>query len=208
MKTKTRSLTLMAILIAVMLLMGYVPNLGFIMIGPISITLMCIPVIIATLVLGLKTGLMMGLLFAVISISKIFVMPDAFSAIVVDDFGRYGVLYMLCLLIPRILIPVTTWGMGKAMKTKKEYANLAVASLAGSLTNTAVYLILVSLTLTPLLCTFYSVDAAGTVAVIWGIVLTNGLPEAVFATLICPAIARALKKSVPPIMTARQKEIA
>ena len=110
MKTKTRSLTLMAILIAVMLLMGYVPNLGFIMIGPISITLMCIPVIIATLVLGLKTGLMMGLLFAVISISKIFVMPDAFSAIVVDDFGKYGVLYMLCLLIPRVLIPVTTWG--------------------------------------------------------------------------------------------------
>ena len=135
MKTKTRSLTLMAILIAVMLLMGYVPNLGFIMIGPISITLMCIPVIIATLVLGLKTGLMMGLLFAVISISKIFVMPDAFSAIVVDDFGKYGVLYMLCLLIPRVLIPVTTWGMGKAMKTKKEYVNLAVASLTGSLTN-------------------------------------------------------------------------
>ena len=140
MKTKTRSLTLMAILIAVMLLMGYVPNLGFIMIGPISITLMCIPVIIATLVLGLKTGLMMGLLFAVISISKIFVMPDAFSAIVVDDFGKYGVLYMLCLLIPRVLIPVTTWGMGKAMKTKKEYVNLAVASLtAVSYTHLDVY---------------------------------------------------------------------
>ena len=68
MKTKTRSLTLMAILIAIMLLMGFVPNLGFIMIGPVSITLMCIPVIVATMVLGLKTGLGMGALLSLIHI--------------------------------------------------------------------------------------------------------------------------------------------
>ena len=112
MKTKTRSLTLMAILIAIMLLMGFVPNLGFIMIGPVSITLMCIPVIVATMVLGLKTGLGMGALFAAISIVKMFTMPDAFSALVVDDFGQYGLTYIVSLIVPRLLIPLVTWGVG------------------------------------------------------------------------------------------------
>lgn len=208
MKTKTRSLTLMAILIAIMLLMGFVPNLGFIMIGPVSITLMCIPVIVATMVLGLKTGLGMGALFAAISIVKMFTMPDAFSALVVDDFGQYGLMYIVSLIVPRLLIPLVTWGVGCIMRTKKEFVNLGVASLLGSLTNTAGYLILVGLALTPLICSLYGVDAAGAVVVIWTIVLTNGLPEAIAATLICPPIIRALRKVVPRIGAAKSKEIA
>ena len=208
MKTKTRSLTLMAILIAIMLLMGFVPNLGFIMIGPVSITLMCIPVIVATMVLGLKTGLGMGALFAIISVVKMFMMPDAFSALVVDDFGQYGLLYIVALIVPRLLIPVVTWYVGKAMRTKKDYVNYGVASLAGSLTNTAGYLLLVSFALAPLVCTLYGVDAAGAAAVIWTIVLTNGLPEAIAAMLICPPIVKALKKTVSPIVTKRPKETA
>ena len=208
MKTKTRTLTLMAILIAIMLLMGFVPNLGFIMIGPVSITLMCIPVIVATMVLGLRTGLGMGALFALISVVKMFTMPDAFSALVVDDFGKYGFLYIISLVVPRLLIPLVTWGAGRAIRTKKEYVNLGVASLLGSLTNTAGYLLLVGLALTPFVCSLYGVDPAGAVIVIWTIVLTNGLPEAIAATLICPPIIRALKKVVPRIGAAKSKEIS
>ena len=207
MKTKTRSLTLTAILVAIMLIMGFVPYLGFIILGPVTITLMCIPVIVGTMVLGLRTGIGLGALFAVISIAKMFTMPDAFSALVVGDFGTYGLLYCICLIAPRLLIPVVTWFAGKAMKTKNAFANLGVASLAGSLTNTAGYLFLVSLTLTPLLCSLYNVNAAGAMAVIWTIVLTNGLPEAIAATLICPPIIKALRKTVPMIPKAKPKEI-
>ena len=206
MKTKTRSLTLMAILIAIMLMMGFVPNLGFIMIGPVSITLMCIPVIIATLVLGLRTGMGMGALFAIISVVKMFVMPDAFSAMVVDDFGSYGLLYILALTVPRLLIPVVTWYAGKWIHTKKDYVNHGLASLLGSLTNTAGYLLLVGAALTPLISALYGVPEAGASGIIWTIVLTNGLPEAVFAMIVCPPITKALKKSVRPITVPQKKE--
>ncbi len=207
MKTKTRTLTLTAILIAIMLIMGFVPYLGFIILGPVTITLMCIPVIVGTMVLGLRTGVGLGALFAVISIAKMFTMPDAFSALVVGDFGTYGLLYCVCLTLPRLLIPVVTWYIGKAMRAKKTFVNLGVASLAGSLTNTAGYLALVSLTLTPLLCSLYGVDPAGAMVVVWTIVLTNGVPEAIAAMLICPPIISALQKVVPQLKTVKRKEI-
>ena len=59
MKTKTKNLTLTAILVAVMLLFGFTP-IGYIPLGPVQVTLMCLPVIIGTLVLGLRTGFILG----------------------------------------------------------------------------------------------------------------------------------------------------
>lgn len=207
MKSKTRSLTLMAILIAVMLVMGFVPNLGYIMIGPVYITLMGIPVVVGTLVLGLRAGLGMGALFALISLVKMFAMPDMFASLVVGEFGKYGIFYMMCLVIPRLLMPLSIWGVSRAVKMKKEILNLGAASLAGSLTNTVGYLLLAGMTLGPVISVCYNVPLEGAAAVVWGIALTNGLPEAVLVTLLCPPIVRALKKTIPPIETVKQKEI-
>lgn len=207
-RRRTRALAVTAILIAIMLLMGFVPNLGFITIGPISITLMCLPVIIATLTLGLRIGFITGALFAVISISKMFLMPDAFSAMVVDQFGSYGLLYMAALIVPRLVIPVSAFVVSKLMRAKSAYLNGAVASVAGSLTNTFLYLIIVRAALLPVVCAIYSIEPAGADAFIWSVVLSNGLPEAIFAGIVCPAVVLALKKAVPSLNTKLTKENA
>ena len=64
MKT-TRELTLNALFITVVLVMSLVPNFGIIQIGLIAIQVIHIPVIIAGLVLGFKSGVLNGFVFGV-----------------------------------------------------------------------------------------------------------------------------------------------
>ena len=101
MKTKTRTLTLTAILIAVTLIFGFTP-IGYI--GTpfgIVITLMCLPVIIGTLTLGWKAGIALAALFAVTSIAKI--PSDVFGPTLL---AANPVLLMVNIIVPRLLIPL------------------------------------------------------------------------------------------------------
>ncbi len=204
MKTKTRSLALMAILIAIMLLFGFTP-IGYIPLPFAKITLMCLPVIIGTLVLGLKTGLGLSAVFILTSIVQLFMAPDAVSLIL---FESSPAVYILCLIVPRLLIPLTTHGIFRLLSQKCDKASYFVAAAVGSLTNTLLYLLMLQLFFVPALGAGLTLDAVAVTAMIWGVVLTNGLPEAAVAVIVCPLVARALKKTVPPIVAARQKEIA
>ncbi len=198
---KVRSLVLTAILIAIMLLFGFTP-IGYIPLPFVKITLMCLPVIIGTLVLGLRTGLGLSLLFILTSVIQLFAAPDAVSLLVFHNNDQNGWMYLLCLSIPRLMIPVTTWLADSLVRRKWEKASLFVASAAGSLTNTALYLALFTAFFLPILPQVLAVEASGVAAVVWGIVLTNGVPEAIVAAAACPFIVRALRKTVPEIVPA------
>ena len=56
---KTRRIVITALLVAICLLLGLTP-IGYISIGVIEITLLCIPVIIGTITEGLGVGLILG----------------------------------------------------------------------------------------------------------------------------------------------------
>lgn len=62
---KTKELTLNALFIAMTILLAVVPNLGMITVGPVSITIMHIPVIVAGLVLGFKSGVLNATVFGI-----------------------------------------------------------------------------------------------------------------------------------------------
>ena len=62
---KTKDLTLFAFFLAVELILLFTP-LGFLRIGPLSATLMHIPVIIAAVTMGLKYGIALGLIFGLL----------------------------------------------------------------------------------------------------------------------------------------------
>lgn len=51
-----------ALLAALIILLGVTP-IGLIPLGFINVTILCLPVIIGTLLLGLRTGLVLGLVF-------------------------------------------------------------------------------------------------------------------------------------------------
>lgn len=68
-------MSLYALFIAIMSILAFVPYVGFITIGPISLTIMHIPVIIFAYLCGWKHGWAFGLVFGVLSLCRSLVPP-------------------------------------------------------------------------------------------------------------------------------------
>lgn len=68
-QNKTRNLTRMALIIAIEVILAFT-NLGFIMVPPVSITIMHIPVIVGSILMGPVYGGVFGACFGIISLIK------------------------------------------------------------------------------------------------------------------------------------------
>ncbi|MBQ2202170.1 MAG: ECF transporter S component, partial [Clostridia bacterium] len=71
-----RKMILAAIFIALIILLAFTPMLGYIKIGPLSITTIGIPVIIGAIILGPYYGMLLGFVFGMTSFLQCF-MGDA-----------------------------------------------------------------------------------------------------------------------------------
>ena len=192
MKKSTRTLVLMAVLVALMLLFGFTP-IGYIPLPFTSLTLMCLPVIIGTYLLGLRAGFWLSCVFVLTSIVQLLTRPSALALILLDE---NPLLCVLVLIIPRLLIAFTAWGTMRAFGSRQRLGQV-VGSAAGSLVNTFGYVLLVLWWFEPAVAAGYGISDSAASTMIWGIVLTNGLPEAALAAILCPVICRAVSKSTP-----------
>ncbi|PKL01019.1 MAG: hypothetical protein CVV56_04220 [Tenericutes bacterium HGW-Tenericutes-1] len=66
-KRKVREMTLLAMFIAIIIVMGFVPYLGYITVVGTSVTLIHIPVLIGAVIMGRKGGIILGLTFGLTS---------------------------------------------------------------------------------------------------------------------------------------------
>lgn len=189
MKTRTKTIVLTAILVAIMLLFGFTP-IGYIPLPFAKFTLMCIPLIIGVLCMGWKIGLVLSGIFILTSICQLPMDPVSYNL-----FSYNPVLFILTLIVPRICIPFIVCLVKGAVGEAKPKLSYALSSIAGSLTNTFLYLLMLQIFFVEPLAVEYTVDASGVSAIIWFVVLTNGLPEAAIAALVCTPIVKALKKS-------------
>ena len=189
---KTKDMVLNGLFIALTLLLGMTP-LGLIPLGFINVTILCIPVIVGTLLLGLKSGLLFGACMAFSSIiSMIGISP------LVPPSGLASALFaaspfaaILMCLLPRLMIPVVTYLVYRlcAKKNPETKAGVIPAAVAGSLTNTVLYLGLMLL--------FYvlaGLDAKPILGIIGGVGLIAGSAEALAAALIATPVTLALRK--------------
>ena len=64
---KIKELTQLAMLVALTIILGVIPNIGIIQIGPVSLTILHIPVIIAALLFQVRGGTIVGLVFGLTS---------------------------------------------------------------------------------------------------------------------------------------------
>lgn len=197
-------LVLTALFLSIMLLLAFVPFLGFIPIGPIQATTLHLPVIIASIVLGPKTGGFLGGCFGLISMIRntvmITPMSFAFSPFIAplgtDGSGSWKAL--LVVFIPRILIGIVPyfvyrWGM-KLFKQKGQGLTLFIAGLSGGVVNTVLVMNLIYF----LFKAEYA-DVLGKAgdAVYWailGVILTQGIPEAIIGGLACAGVSAVLLK--------------
>ena len=134
-----RKMVLAAIFIAMIVLLAFTPGLGYIPIGPLSITTIGIPVVIGAIILGPYYGMLLGFVFGLTSFLQCFGM-NAFGTALV---GISPVRAFIVCIIPRILvglIPALLFRLIMKRPTNSRTVAVFVSALAGSLTNTVFFL--------------------------------------------------------------------
>lgn len=185
-QAKLTRMVITALLTALIVLLGFTP-LGLIPLGWCNVTLYVIPVAIGTLLMGTKSGLILGLAFAGVSFASALMKP---SVLVASLMASSIPLVIVMTFVPRLCIPLVIRGVYRLMPKKNKHVAYAVSAAAGSLTNTVLYLGMMLL--------FYVICGIDNTAVLSAIAATAGGAgpcEAVAAALVCPPVLRALEKT-------------
>lgn len=213
---KTKQLVLFSMFAAIIIVLAFTP-IGFIQLGFIKATIIHVPVIIASLLLGPKMGAGLGFLFGVTSIINNTTTPAVLSfvfspLIPVPGSDRGSLLALVICFIPRILVGVVPWYvnklLSKVLRGKGEVLTLAVSGVAGSLTNTLLVMHLIYF----LFSDAYANARGITIDMVYGAVLTvifaNGVPEALVAGFITAAVCKPLSKLNLPGVVSPPVDIA
>ena len=191
MKNNVRLLTFTAFFIALILLFGSTP-FGLIPLGFVNVTILAIPVVIGTIVLGILPGLILGFSFGLISTLSMFGMTmTAPSALASALAAANPLLAIVMCFAPRLMVPVVTHLAFRSLAGPEGRMKraLPVAAVAGSLTNTVLYLGLMLL--------FYStvgLDSTKLRGIIAGVGLIAGGSEAAVNAILTTPIVMALWK--------------
>lgn len=190
MKTNTTRLALTALFVALILLFGLTP-IGLIPLGFVNVTILCVPVIVGTLLLGLKTGLVLGACFGTVSALSAFGIWGTPSSLAAALVAASPILALIMCFLPRLLVPVVSYWVYKLFSGGHRASGKAVpiAAAAGSLTNTVFYLGLMLL--------FYvimGIDSTKVLTLIGGTGLIAGSLEAIVAAIISTPVLTALWK--------------
>lgn len=135
-KTAVTTLTRLAILSAVIIIMSFTP-LGYLQIGPLALTFLTIPVAVGAVVMGPAAGAFLGLVFGITSFINSFsgVMGQALLAI--NPFFTF----ILCV-VPRVLEGFLSALIYKALskKDKKGIWSVSAASISCPVLNTILFM--------------------------------------------------------------------
>ena len=196
MNNKTLKLTVYALFLAIMLVMGLVPGLGFIPTPVAGIAIIQVPVILASYFLGYKGGMFFGLVFGITSIINCFIQPDVFAAIIMNAGGIKTIgLMIICLVIPRVLIGLTTRATYDLISRfdMTRLLSMGLSAFIGTLTNTVFFLGAFYLFAREACMTgFGAATEKALFDMMLGVVTFNGVIEAVTSVVLCTAIGQAL----------------
>ena len=191
-----------AIFGAIIIIMAFTPFLGYIPLGFTRATIIHIPVIIGSLMLGPKRGAALGFVFGLTSFINNTINPSVTSFVFTPFYslGEYsgGFGSILICFLPRILVGVVPYYVYRLVtkiagkwEKKGTAAGLALAGLSGSLTNTLLVMHMILL--------FFGHDYAmaseitGNVYLaILAVIGINGVPEAIVAAVIVMLIGKVL----------------
>jgi len=199
---KTQKLALTGMFSAVIFMLMFM-GIGILPLPFMRPTILHLPVIIGALLMGPKFGAIHGFMFGLASMLYATFNPGLtsfiFSPLInLPGTERGSALALIVAFVPRILVGVVAWyvfaGLRRLLSPKLAIVNYAVAGIAGSLTNTFLVMHFIFLlfgdTWNAARATPAPADAI--YAAIWGIVIANGIPEAIAAAVLVAAIVGAL----------------
>ena len=201
---KTFDMIITALFTAIIIIMAFVPYLGYINLVVIKATLIHVPVIIGSIILGPKKGAFLGFVFGCTSLINNTFNPSllsfAFSPFYsIGEVGGNFWSIIICF-VPRILVGVVPYfvykGIRKLLKEKKgsDWLAIPVASAAGALTNTLLVMHLIYLCFSEQFAAAKEIALDAVYGVILTIIATNGIPEAIVAIVLATAVCKALIK--------------
>ena len=190
-----------ALFAALIVLMAFTPFLGYIPLGFTRATIIHIPVIIGSLLLGPKKGAGLGVVFGLTSFINNTINPTVTSFVFTPFYslGEYsgGVGSMIICFVPRILVGVIPFYVYRGVKKlqreeKASTAGLALAGISGALVNTLLVMNLIFVFFRDAYASANGVAASAVYGFILSVIGINGVPEAIVAGIITVLIGRVL----------------
>ncbi len=208
-KDFVRDQVIFALFAAIVLLMAFTP-IGLIDLPIIKATLLHIPVIIGSVILGPLKGGALGFLFGLTSLIKNSTAPSllsfAFSPFIpLPGLSEGSFLAVIICFVPRILVGVVPYFIVRGTEFVVERltgknnsairsAAAVVSAVVGSFTNTVLVMGMIYLFFREPYAQANNIPVDTVLSVILGIVGTNGIPEAVVAAVIAPPVCFALDR--------------
>lgn len=204
MSKKTYQMVLTALFSAIIIIMAFVPFLGYINLVVIKATLIHVPVIIGSIILGPKRGAFLGLVFGCTSLINNTMNPSllsfAFSPFYsIGEIGGNFFSLVICF-VPRILVGVVPYfvyqGLSRMFREKSssDFVVLPIAGVVGALTNTLLVMNLIYVFFTDQFAMAKGIGVEAVYAAILSIIVANGIPEAIVAAVLVTAICKVLLK--------------
>lgn len=187
---KTRRLTQLALLVAIMLVLAFTP-LGYLKLGPaLEITFMTIPVAVGAILLGPASGAFLGGVFGLTSFIQCFGMSQFGATLLGIDAVRT---FLVCM-VSRVLMG---WLCGLIFKAlhkldKTRFLSYAVASLSAAVLNTVFFMGLLMLLFGQTDFILNMRGGMNLVAFLAAFVGIQGVVEAIVAFALGTAISKAV----------------
>ncbi len=184
-KFGTRQITVIGMLSAITIVLGST-GIGFIPLPMAKATIMQIPVIIGAILEGPIVGMSIGLIFGLFSIFQNATSPNILS---------FAFLNPIVSVIPRMLIGVVAYYCYCIPFVKNQLIKTGIGAIAGSLTNTFGVLSAIYVIYAVQFAQAKEISVNTAAAVIYGIAVTNGIPEAIIAAVVVIPVVMAVRKA-------------
>lgn len=202
----TLGLVQLSLFTGIIVVMAFIPFIGYIPLGFTRATIIHIPVIIGSLLLGPKKGAFLGCVFGLTSLVNNTINPTVTSFVFSPFYSlgeiQGGIGSIIICMIPRILVGIVPYYIyrlvttNKANPSKKQTTlGLAFAGILGSLTNTLLVMNLIYLFFKDAYATANEVASDTVYTFILSIIGVNGIPEAIVSGILVVGIGSALMRT-------------
>lgn len=197
---KTMDLVLLGLFAAIIFILAFTP-IGYIQLGLIKATIIHIPVIVGSILLGPKKGGILGFLFGLTSFISNTITPVlmsfAFSPLIpVFGTDKGNPMALIICFIPRILVGIVPYYVFRVMERlfRKKYklVTFTLAGVLGSLTNTLLVMNGIYFIFKDSYAAARSISLDTVYSAVLAVIFGNGIPEAIVAGVVTCALCRVL----------------
>ncbi len=202
---QTYQLVLIALFSAILFLLAFTP-IGYIDLPLIKATILHVPVILGSILLGPGKGAILGGVFGLTSLIKNTMAPSALSFafspfIPVPGLSHGNPWALVICFVPRILVGVVPWFVVQAVNrflpkrnTGVQVGGMMAAAIVGAFTNTALVMGMIFLVFQDAYAAMKGISVDAVLGAVLSVVAVNGVPEAIVAALIVPALGKPLSR--------------